>query len=92
MGKFEKPKNPAMNYVSSAEPEKIEQIENQKNFEGKEIIYIEVPVPREIKSVRKGLLLYPSVHDKILELAEVKGISFNDFANEIFKDYIRTHK
>jgi len=87
MGKFEKPKNPALNYVSKEEPKEAAPVEN---LEGKQIVYIEVPP--ETKSKRKALLLFPSVHDEILKLAKEKDISFNDFANQIFKEYINAHK
>ncbi len=53
MSKFEKPKNPAMNYVSNTEPEKNGLLKlKKKKLRRKRNCYIEVPVQRETKSVR----------------------------------------
>ncbi len=46
------------------------------------------PLYVETKSKRVQLLLQPSTQEGLKELAKEKGISFNELANEIFKDYL----
>lgn len=102
MSGFQKPKNPALSYISTAnQPNETNVVsaepEEQKEYQHgtTQIVYIEKPT--ETKSKRKNLLLYPSVHDKIEKLAKEeslktgKEVSFNDLVNRILIEYAERH-
>ena len=51
MSKFERPENPVLNYVSNTEPEKTIVTGDKEVVE--KIVYVNVPIQPERKSVRK---------------------------------------
>lgn len=99
---FQKPKNPALSYITTAnhstgmdempvEPAPQKEIQTSNT----QIVYVEKPA--ETKSKRKNLLLYPSLHDKIEKLAKEESlktgrdVSFNDLVNRILIEYAENH-
>ena len=77
-------KNPATNFISTAEPE--------DTIKGSEKEATAIPkgyklVP-ESKTVRAQILIRPSTKEALKELAEAKGTSLNDLINTAIEEYI----
>lgn len=66
-----------------AEREKIRQEERAK-------IYAEIG--RETKSKKLQLLVFPSVYNKLKDLAEREGTSVNNLINELMREYVDRHQ
>lgn len=67
-----------------------------KSFITPEPLNVHVPegyrIVKQSKSERIQLLVTPHVKERLQELAEVEGISLNALANNIFQEYIDSHK
>jgi hypothetical protein len=84
-------KNPALNFISQESIEKVE----VEDAHIKEVAPADIPKGYKVdpaflietKSKRVQLLLQPSVHEAIKELAKQEGTSFNDYVNTLLKDH-----
>ncbi len=77
-------KNPAMQFISTADPE--EQQEAQQMQEG-----VAIPkgykLVKENKSERMQLLVRPATKEAIKKAAAAQGLSMNDLVNQILDEY-----
>ena len=70
--------NPALQFISTGEHKQPTATEPQPK-----IHYI----PVETKSRRVQLLFRQTLHNRLLEIAEKKGISFNELLHTVLEDY-----
>lgn len=90
--------NPAMSFISTPTVENETQEKPAQNIKAavrqvKESAVLDVPMKRnpefvEVKSKRMQLLMQPSLHQAIKQLADSEDISVNDKIHRILKDYI----
>lgn len=85
-----KKNNPALNYISAEEDtiEDIEVLETSDNSQEVPKGYKLNPKYIECKSKRVQVLMQPSVHNAIKEIARMKNISTNEAINEALKAYV----
>jgi hypothetical protein len=89
--------HPAMNFISQESIERVHGGESQAEETGKDSGahpltasgggYRFNPVFIETKSKRTQLLLQPSVHEAIRQIAEDEGTSFNDYVNTLLREH-----
>lgn len=86
-----KTNNPALSFMSTAEPETFK--ENEKLIHNKKVPdgYKLNPEYIETKSKRVQLLLQPSVVDAIKTLAKKQGLSMNETISQAIQDYVERH-
>lgn len=90
-----KSENPAMQFIGQGV---VEQIPREKPMPGRSIPPARQqdmlppmkpnPLYIETKSRRLNLLIQPSLHDKIKEIAKGRGASVNDTIHQILQDYV----
>lgn len=94
--------NPAMSFISTSfEKENDEQLEMKNEIGSQSMSALDthkknefdVPMKRnpefiEVKSKRMQLLMQPSLHSAIKELADKEDVSVNEKIHSILKDYV----
>lgn len=75
--------NPALQFISEAEPLEVEPEQKKKAAPKKE----QAAPKKETKSKRLNLLIYPSVYKACKKKADTTGESINEVINTILKDY-----
>ena len=81
---FKNINNPALQFISDAEPLDVEQPPKKKPTTKKEPT---APKRKETKSKRLNLLIYPSVYKACKKKADTTGESINEIINTILKEY-----
>jgi len=89
--------HPAMNFISQESIDRVHGEENppEATEQGSGALgslaapegYRMNPIYIETKSKRAQLLLQPSVHEAIRQLAEDEGTSFNDYVNTLLREH-----
>ena len=93
--------NPAMSFITSPIIDNEQEVEAQDSSSSdeksavilQEKTHFDVPMKRnpefiEVKSKRMQLLMQPSLHIAIKQLADEEGISVNEKIHSILKDYV----
>lgn len=84
-------KNPATNFISTAEPEVQTGSETQTTFivpEGYKLVPENVKVVQEAKTIRAQILIRPSTRDALKKFAKENGTSMNDVINNAIEEYL----
>ena len=86
-------KNPATNFISTAEPEAEVKTgsETQTTFivpEGYKLVPENVKVVQEAKTIRAQILIRPSTRDALKKFAKENGTSMNDVINNAIEEYL----
>ena len=76
--------NPALQFISSPESEENQEPQNTPAKRS--------PQYAETKSKRLQLLMQPTLHDKLKEMAEQKGTSVNDLIHTILEQASKKNK
>ena len=77
-------KNPAMQFISTADAEEQQEAQQQEGVtipKGYKLV-------KENKSQRMQLLVRPTLKDAIKAEAAAQGLSMNDLVNNIFEEYL----
>lgn len=93
--------NPAMSFITSPIVDSEREVETQNSSTSNEKSAVilqekttfDVPMKRnpefiEVKSKRMQLLMQPSLHTAIKNLADSEGVSVNEKIHSILKDYV----
>ena len=92
MSKSFKNDNPAMAFISVKGPGKERGESTSMNGEAPPVGYRLDPRYVEVKSKKFGILLQPSVFERLKAIAEADHISVNEAINEAIKQFIFKHE
>lgn len=77
-------KNPAIQFISTADAEEQQEAQQQESFTIPKGYRLE----KDYKSERMQLLVRPATKEAIRALAAEQGLSMNDLVNNIFEEYL----
>ena len=86
--------NPALQFISTAEPEETRQEERETTAQPKQTEkppagYKLNPLYVETKSRRLQLVLQPSLYDRVKARAKASGLSVNEYCHQILDEATR---